>query len=159
MRSSITPSTLLQSGTLASTAVDIPTVSTEQNVVAQDTQDHPIPVIDNFLEKLVNLIRLLPDTIPEATDYDKLAVFAGNPRDFDNPDLDADDLWEEVLNKVLKSALGWGEEENMDDVIRRGRKGLDGLTNFVKFFVVKRGVQMSLFEGKLAWLVTTLEQK
>ena len=47
----------------------------------------------------------------------------------------------------------------MDDVIRQGRKGLDGLTNFVKFFVVKRGVQMSLFEGKLAWLVTTLEQK
>ena len=83
----------------------------------------------------------------------------GNPRDFDNPDLDADNLWEEVLNKVLKSALGWGEEENMDDVIQRGRKGLDGLTNFVNFFVVKCGVQMSLFEGKLAWLVTTLEQK
>ena len=86
---------------MASTAVDIPTVSTEQNVVALDTQDHPIPVIDNFLEKLVDLIRLLPDTIPEATDYDKLAVFTGNPRDFDNPGLDADDLWEEVLNKVF----------------------------------------------------------
>ena len=64
-----------------------------------------------------------------------------------------------MLNKVLKLALGGGEEENMDDVIQQGRNGLDGLTNFVKFFVVKRRVQMSLFEGKLAWLVTTLEQK
>ena len=84
----------------------------------QDTEAHPIPATDDFLEKLFNIVRLLPDTIPEATEYDKLAVFGGNPRDFDNPDLSADDLWEEVLNKVLKSALGWGEEVNMDDVIR-----------------------------------------
>ena len=79
VHSSITPSALLQGGTLASMAVDIPTVSTEQNIVAQDTQDRPIPVTDSFLEKLLNLTRLLPDTVPEATDYDKLSVFAGNP--------------------------------------------------------------------------------
>lgn len=127
---------------MASTTGDILSVSTEQNTIARDTEARPIP-----------------DTIPEATEYDKLAVFGGSPRDFDNPDLDVDDLWEEVLNKVLKSALGWGEEENMDDVIRRGRNGMDGLMNFVKYFVVKRGVQMSLFEGKLARLVTTLEKQ
>ena len=140
-------------------AADIPTVSTERSTIVRDTEAHPIPATDDFLEKLFNIVRLLPDMIPEATEYDKLAVFGGNPQDFDNPDLSADDLWEEVLNKVLKLALGWGEEVNMDDVIRRGRKGLDGLTNFVKFFVVKCGVHMSLFEGKLAWLVMTLQQK
>jgi len=36
----------------------------------------------------------LPDTIPEATEYDKLAVFAGNPAKYDDPSLDGDDLWE-----------------------------------------------------------------
>ena len=36
---------------------------------------------------------------------------------------------------------------------------MDGLVNFVKDFVVKHGVQVALFEGKLAHLVDTLEQK
>jgi hypothetical protein len=51
-----------------------------------------------------------------------------------------------------------GTEEDMDKVIRRGRKGLDGLANFVKYFVVKRGVSMGLFEGKLAHLMSKLEE-
>jgi len=38
---SITPSTSLQGGTLASMAADIPTVSTEKNSIAQDTKAHP----------------------------------------------------------------------------------------------------------------------
>ena len=85
-------------------------MSTEKNGVVRDTKAHPTPATDNFLEKLLNLVKLLPDMIPKATEYDKLAVFRGNPQDFDNPDLGADDLWEEVLNKVLKSALGWGKK-------------------------------------------------
>ena len=117
-----------------------------------------MPPTTDFLEKLLFLIKHVPDTVPEATEYDKLAVFAGHPRDFDVPNLNVDDLWEEVLNKVLKSALGWGDEENMENLIRRGKKGLDGLANFVKHFVVKRGVQVALFKGKLAHLVDALEK-
>ena len=117
-----------------------------------------MPPTTNFLEKLLYLIKHVPDTVPEATEYDKLAVFAGHPGDFDIPNLSVDDLWEEVLNKVLKSALGWGDKENMENLIQRGKKGLDGLANFVKHFVVKRGVQVALFEGKLAHLVDALEK-
>jgi len=73
-----------------------------------------------------------PASVPEASDYDKLAVFAGNPAEYDNLSLSPDELWEETLNGLFKSALGWGTEGNMDEVIRRGRKGLDGLANFVK---------------------------
>ena len=47
----------------------------------------------------------------------------------------------------------------MDKVIRWGRKGLDGLANFVKHFVVKQGVSIGLFEGKLAHLTSELERK
>jgi hypothetical protein len=117
------------------------------------------PVVSNVLEKLSNLIENLPASIPEASDYDKLAVFAGNPAEYDNPSLSPDELWEETLNGLFKSALGWGSEGDMEEVIRRGRKGLDGLANFVKHFVVKRGVSMGLFEGKLAYLMSKLEEK
>jgi len=110
-----------------------------------------------FLEKLHHLIGSLPNTILEASDDDKLAVFEGNPMDFDDPTLDADLLWETVLNALLKSVLGWGMEEDMDLIIRRGEKGLDSLANFVEYFVVKRGVKEGLFEGKLSHLMTALQ--
>ena len=81
---------------------------------------------------------------------------------YDDPSLSADELWETSLNGLFKSALGWGMdpmEGNMDNIIRRGQKGLDGLANFVKHFVVKRGVSMELFEGKLTHLMNKLEEK
>ncbi|KAF9470215.1 hypothetical protein BDN70DRAFT_771956, partial [Pholiota conissans] len=88
-----------------------------------------------LIEKLYDLISALPDTIPEAMDHDLLAVFAGNPRRMDNPTLSTDELWEELLNGMMKSAFGWGDEGDMGKIIRRGQKGLDGLLNFVKYFI------------------------
>ena len=117
------------------------------------------PASGDFLGKLYHLIENLPASIPEASDYDRLAVFSGNPVEHDNPSLSPDELWEESLNGLFKSALGWGTDGDMEEVIRRGRKGLDGLANFVKHFVVKRGVSMGLFEGKLAHLMSELEKK
>jgi len=111
-----------------------------------------------FLQNLYHLIESLPDTVPEALDHDKLAVFEGNPMHFDDPTLDADSLWETVLNTQLKSVLGWGKEEDLELIIRRGRKGLDGLANFVKYFIVKQGVKEALFEGKLSRLISTLQK-
>ena len=105
------------------------------------------------------MIKNLLVSIPEASDYDRLAVFAGNPAEYNNPNLSPDELWEETLNGLFKSALGWGIEGDMDEVIQHGRKGLDGLMNFVKYFVVKQGISMGLFEGKLAYLISELEGK
>ena len=116
------------------------------------------PVKDVFW-KLYNLIENLPASIPEASDYDSLAIFSGNPADYDDPNLSADELWETKLNGLFKSALGWGTEGDMDNIIWRGQKGLDGLANFVKHFVVKRGVSRDLFEGKLTHLMNKLEKK
>ena len=50
------------------------------------------PVVSSFLEKLFELIRNLLLSIPEALEYDALAIFAGNPAEYDNPSLSADDL-------------------------------------------------------------------
>lgn len=118
----------------------------------------PVKRLD-FLSKLLDAIERLPASVPEASEYDKLAVFAGNPGDHDDPNLDATDLWEEKLNGLLKSVFGWGAEGDMSEFIQRGRNGLDGLTNFIKYFVVKRGVSLALFEGKLAYLLERIEEK
>ncbi|PPQ82822.1 hypothetical protein CVT26_008090 [Gymnopilus dilepis] len=117
--------------------------------------------LDNsdFLVRFFDTIRRLPSDVPEGKEYDILAIFAGNPAQHDDPSLTADDLWETSLNSLLKSTLGWGTEGDMDNVIRRGRMGLDGLANFVKYFVVKRGVSKGLFEGKLTYLMERIEEK
>ena len=113
----------------------------------------------NFLEKFHRLIVGLPDTIPEASDYNVLAVFSTHPEGFDDPSLDADELWETVLNQLLKSTLGWGTEGDMSKIIRRGKKGLDGLANFVRHYIIKRGVSEGLFEGKLSFLMEELSKR
>jgi hypothetical protein len=109
--------------------------SSEAQPEAPDTG----PIIDSIIDTLKNLVDNLPDCVPEASESDRLAVFGGSPEEFDNPILDADELWETTLNHILKSALGWGMEGNMNEIIRRGRWGLDGLVNFAKYFVEKRG--------------------
>jgi len=116
--------------------------------------------VDNsFIETLRNLVKDLPESAPEASEFDRLAVFGGNPEEFDDPTLDADELWEMTLNGVLKSTLGWGTEGNMDEIIRHGKWGLDGLVKFAAYFVEERGVSEGLFEGKLSNLVMVLKQR
>ena len=112
-----------------------------------------------FLARFQYLIENLPDSIPEASEHDTLAIFAAKPCDFDDKSIPSSELWEEVVNKILKSTFGWGLEGNMDVIIRRGRKGQDGLTEFMKYFVVKRGVDEALFKEKLTHLTLALEEK
>ena len=117
------------------------------------------PISNTFVKTLRDLVKHLPESVPEASEFDKLAVFGRSPKEFDDPTLEADDLWETTLNSVLKSTLGWGIEGNMDIIIRRGRWGLDGLVDFVTYFVEERGMSRELFEGKLANLMTALEKR
>jgi hypothetical protein len=42
---------------------------------------------------LQELVEDLPASVPEASEFDKLAVFGGNPKEFDDPTLDAEELW------------------------------------------------------------------
>jgi hypothetical protein len=115
--------------------------------------------INNFINKLRNLVNNLPKSVPEALVSDTLAVFGRNPKEFDNPTLDANELWETTLNNVLKLTLGWGMEEDMSEIVRHGQWGLDGLVKFVTYFVENRGVSQALFEGKLLNLMTALEER
>jgi len=97
--------------------------------------------------------RCCTESVPEGSMNDRLARFSVNPRDYDDPSLDADGLWEEVLNSFLKGALGWGTEETMDGVVRRGVMGMSGILRFAQYFIEERGVNEILFEGKLSHLL------
>jgi hypothetical protein len=46
----------------------------------------------------------------------------------------------------------------MKELIRRGKKGVEGLTMYVRYFVEERGVNESLFEGKLSHMMMALEE-
>jgi hypothetical protein len=117
------------------------------------------PISNRFIKMLQELVKDLPASIPEASAFDKLVVFGGSPKEFDNPTLDAEKLWEPTLNTVLKSTLAWEIEENMDDIICCGKWGLNGLVNFATYFVEEWGMSEGLFEGKLTNLVTALKTR
>ncbi|TFK71092.1 hypothetical protein BDN72DRAFT_856481 [Pluteus cervinus] len=118
------------------------------------------PFVDGIglIERLKHLTRDLPDHIPEATDNDTLAMFSGIPPECDDLEVDSQDLWEVILNPFMKAVLGWGIETDMTQLIRRGKKGMGAVLEFVRYFVEKRGVDVELFEGKLANLVESAER-
>ncbi|KAF4612577.1 hypothetical protein D9613_012728 [Agrocybe pediades] len=133
--------------------------STVPHAAAKTTQTVPGHASSQtFLEKLEEKIRGLPQSVPEGEATDSLAMFAGNPANSDIQGADAEELWELVLNQTMKTVLGWGTNTNMNDLVRRGRYGLDGLLGFVKYFVIKRGVDEGLFEGKLSGLYTAIDK-
>jgi hypothetical protein len=118
----------------------------------------PVPVFENVLKEFRHYLDNLPNSIPEMADSDKLAnAFAGHPEIHGDPTLQGDELWEAGLNEFLKSVLGWAMEEDAESLIK-GKKGLERLFDFVKYFIVKRGVSEGLFQGKLTHLFNCLRK-
>ena len=75
-------------------------------------QQAPIPIVTHsgtstFIEMFIDLAKNLPETIPEASDNDKLAEFGGDPANFDDMAVDKDQLWEEEINPCLKMKGRW----------------------------------------------------
>jgi len=117
----------------------------------------PALVFENILEEFRYYLNNLSDSVPEATNDDKLAnALAGHPEIYGDPTLQGDELWEAGLNEFLKSVLGWGREEDVESLIRG--KGLERLFDFVKYFIMKRGVSEGLFHGKLTHLFEGLRK-
>jgi hypothetical protein len=158
----LVPSTICAVQPVQSPALpqDNTTIFTTERLADRQSTPAPIiaqPKISTFIEKFIYLARNLPNTIPEASDNDKFAEFGGDPVDLDDITVDKNDLWEEEINPRLKRVLGWGTEEKMEDLVRRGRNGVEGLAIYMKYCVEERGVDGSLFEGKLSHLMSALE--
>lgn len=103
--------------------------------------------------------RLHDDVCQRAADVmkpDPLACFDVDPAGYDNRTVSADELWEEVLNGIMKNALGWGTALDVPSLVETDGRGVIGLARFVEYFVVERGVSEALFEGKLNHLMSGL---
>jgi hypothetical protein len=64
------------------------------------------------------------------------------------------------MNGMLKTAFGWGETEMaavVPEMLNRGEHGLDGFVQFMRFFVVERGLEGALFETKVEALIKELD--
>lgn len=115
-----------------------------------------------IVNRLEELLGRLPPSTPVASPNSATAVFA-QPSLIDRPEVNGIDLWEEILNTTMKNTLGWGTEEDVRAhlraaVITRGQWGLDSLGGFIQYFVNLRGVDATLFEGKMVLLLDELEK-
>ncbi|KAG6848307.1 hypothetical protein H0H93_001364, partial [Arthromyces matolae] len=137
--------------------IPIPSTVASVGILHPSSSIAPQNNVPAVISKLRSLTARLPATIPNATPSDDLAIFGCDPVTFDNPDLLPDEIWEDSLNKTLKSVLGWSREKDLTQVIRQGPLGMDGLLSFVEYFVVTRGVSEVLFEAKLEYLIETLQ--
>jgi hypothetical protein len=99
----------------------------------------------------------IPHTIPLADENHPLAIFSGNPTDHINANLDD---WEDILNPMIHRAFGYGATVESEQVLaglgRRGQYGLDGFYQFMDYFVVHRGLQGGLLEGKVNILLAVI---
>lgn len=132
----------------------IPATAAQEKAVASGSRQPTT----TLAKKLKRLADGLGDSIPEATEEDHLAIFAKNPKDFDRAEVASVDLWQDVLNDLLKQALDWGADRPVCDVLRRGQLGVEGLVWLVEYFVIERGVAECLFEGKLGLLMEEMEK-
>jgi len=112
-----------------------------------------------LLQRLYFINKNLAHDVPEATENDVLAQFSEDPASFDNLAIDSENLWEEVLNPVMKGILRWGDELDAASLVQRGEKGISAVHRFVKYFTVQRGVDERLFEGKLSRLLDAAETR
>jgi hypothetical protein len=135
------------------------TTDMQGKTVSSMSQSASGPISNCFIKTLQELVKDLPASVPEASAFDKLAVFGGSPKEFNDSTLDAEELWEATLNTALKSMLGWEIEEKMDNIIHCEKWGLDGLVNFATYFVEEWGMSEGLFEGKLTNPVMALKTR
>ena len=93
--------------------------------------EHGLPVLhengSGFIKRFEEIVKGLPESVPLASGNDRLAAFNIEPAFLDDPNIGADDLWEVIINGFLKEHLGWGEEADMGEIIRRGEQGMEGV--------------------------------
>jgi hypothetical protein len=80
---------------------------------------------NEFIKRFEEIVKSLPENVPISSRNDKLAAFNVEPALIDDPETDVNDLWEVVINGFLKEHLGWGEQVDMVELIRRGEQGME----------------------------------
>jgi hypothetical protein len=147
--------------TLLHSAVKVVSSSTNRlkstTVTQSATQREPCPLAVTLLSKLRVGVERIPGEVPPADGDHPLAVFAGDPTAYSNDECDD---WEEVLNPLLKRALGWGiDDGEMKGMAREGKNGIEGFLTFIDFFVMNRGLVGALIETKCMTLLKAIDNE
>ena len=117
------------------------------------------PKAIRLLHDLEAAVKCIPNKLPHATQLHCLSIFAVDPH-ICVADPGEDD-WP-ILNGMLKSAFGWGESKMaaaVPELLSQGEMGLDGLIQFLMFFIVERGLEGALLETKIEALVKELDKR
>ncbi|KAG6843636.1 hypothetical protein H0H93_000460, partial [Arthromyces matolae] len=93
--------------------IPVPSTVASVGILHPSSYITPRDDVPAVISKLRTLIGQLPATIPDAIPSDDLAIFGCDPVTFDNLDLPPEEIWEESVNKTLKSVLGWGREKDL----------------------------------------------
>lgn len=132
-----------------------PPPSSASNIIPQTRQRSPPvrPAVITQLEDFAS--RLSP---PEGKSNDFLQCFDRLPVVYDIPHLGVEELWEEVVNPILHSALGYNNAGSEEQVAGLRPQRLRGLVHFVEYYVDERGVDLVLLEARLNNLVEMLKK-
>ncbi|KAI9432593.1 hypothetical protein H4582DRAFT_2132159 [Lactarius indigo] len=119
-----------------------------------------------LLNKLEAALTRIPDSVPLATSEHWLSIFLADPHSCvasleQGLEEDFEDDWM-VLNSMLKTAFGWGEsemQENTKEMLNRGAHGLDGFIQFLKYFILQRGLEGAMIETKVNGLLCEIDNQ
>lgn len=138
----------------------------EATALSKSAPDPPTRELDSdgglmYAAALETLRYYLPQLCkPELTrSNDFLKMFESPPAAFDNdPNLSAEDIWEQSLNSELHRAFGsWGDGLKEEDAAGLTVERVAGFVRFVEYFV-KRGINAALFKERARQLVKGLEK-
>lgn len=138
---------------------DVPELGSDSDDSEDEAEKNKpnVPPVTFYKTPLANTFQGLVDNLPapaNMTDLtDSLSALASDPAQHDNRHINNDEIWEEVLNPLLKGILGWGTSLDVEAVVKGPREGLMGIPAFIEYFVQRRGVSEGLFEGKLSHLM------
>ena len=113
------------------------------------------PVKSALLSKLESAISTLPASVLVGTKEDDLAQFSGDPI---HSLEEGDDTWE-VIDKALNRVIGYGKTAaEIENIIRRGQYGMDGMLIWLKKCVYTLEIDESLLENKIERLIGAMLQ-
>ena len=79
----------------------------QRKAVSNSTSESILgPISNSFIKAFQDLVKNLPASVPAGSEFEKLDVLGGSPKEVDDPSMEADESWETNLNGMLKSTLG-----------------------------------------------------
>lgn len=111
------------------------------------------PIGHELLHKFHACIKALPRDVGIADDTHPLAAFSGDPTGCIDEDEDAWEKFDGPLNMLLQKP-----SDELQHLVHIGEKGLIGLCHLLEYLVTDHQVSGVLFEGKLRWLMDTIDK-